>query len=185
MPQVLDSARINQALADLMARVHEHRAAQTPATKKTTREALHQAIVTAIHAGAKQIKVAQIARLSQAQVSRVARGGSSGKTPLPPAQYLADTLPVDEIIDRYQAGESSRKLGTDFGCNPSTICRVLKSRGVPCDQPAGRPRVVLPDQELMERHDRGEPIRKIAQAYGVSHTTIMRRIRENQPTGRA
>ncbi len=39
-------------------------------------------------------------------------------------------LDMDEVVTRYQAGESARSIGDDMGASPSTIRRRLISAGV-------------------------------------------------------
>lgn len=182
-------------------------------------------MATAARSGIKQTLIAKAAGLSKAQVSRVARGATSGKTPLPPAEYLVNTLPADQIVERYQQGETSFDLGRAYGCSNTTIINILKRHGVARREgrtihlpvsneylahrylndrveiqhlaaqlgvkpdlvsrrlaaagvvvPVGQRRMDLPDEEIVERYQRGEPIEEIAQSYGVSSRTIRRRV---------
>lgn len=41
------------------------------------------------------------------------------------------SLPIDEVVARYQAGEPTTVLAKEYGCRPSTILRVLERLGVP------------------------------------------------------
>ena len=183
MPQDIDPAHVAQALTHLRNKGRQYKDAKGHKNKRAARATLHEAITLAVRAGARQVQAAQASGLSKAQVSRIARGASSGRTSLPPVQYLVDTLPADELIQRYQAGESARELGAAFGCSRHTIYAVLESREVPRDHPAGRPQVGLPEAEIVERLERGESARGIGRAYGVSYMTVLRRARQD-PTGR-
>lgn len=177
----IDPAHVAQALAHLRDKGQQYKDAKSHKNKRDARAALHEAVTLAVRASAKRAQVVQASGFSKAQVSRLARGASSGRTPLPPVQYLVDTLPADELIQRYQAGESARELGAAFGCSRHTIYAVLESREVPRDHPAGRPQVALPEAEIVERLERGESARGIGRAYGVSYMTVLRRVREDCP----
>lgn len=148
---------------------------------RSARAALHEAIGHAVRAGAKQAQVSRMSGFSKAQVSRVARGGTSGASLLPPAEHLIDTLPVDQIAARYRDGETTRELGEAFGCSRSTIATVLKTCGIRLDWRPGPSRTPLPVTEMLERYKQGESFRQIGKAYGVSGETVRRRVREAQP----
>jgi uncharacterized protein (DUF433 family) len=144
---------------------------------RSARTALHEAIGHSVRAGATQAQVSEVSGFSKAQVSRVARGGTSGASLLPPAEYLIDTLPVDQIAARYRAGESTRELGEAFRCSRATIAALLKGCGIRLDGRPGPPRTPLPDAVILERRKQGESFRQIGRSYGVSGETIRRRIR--------
>jgi transposase-like protein/uncharacterized protein YerC len=229
MPQTTTPEPVAQALNEVRDAARQYRDATTPEERDTARKALNATIVRAVQAGAKQAQVVRITGLSRAQVSRVSRGATSGRTPLPPAKYLVDALPADRIADRYRAGATAVQLGREYGCNSSTILAVLERHGVTrrkgrwidlpvtdaelvrryVDErleiqeiasqlgvkpnlisrrltaagvviPRGQRRMDLPDAEIVARFKRGEPVLRIARAYGVSTPTILRRIREDQ-----
>ncbi|PSK57056.1 hypothetical protein B0E38_02587 [Streptomyces sp. 111WW2] len=180
----------------------------------------------------KQVEVVRASGLSKAQVSRLARGATSGRTPLPPAVYLSATLPAAEICARYQAGESTNQLAKVYGCSNTTIIGILKRHDVPrrvgrtielpvpdeelarryleervelqqlatelgvkpnlvsrrvaaagVKVPLGHRRMDLPDAEIVRRYKAGESANRIAKSYGVSHVTVMRRVREDRSSG--
>lgn len=190
---------------------------------------LNAAVRQAVQSGIRQVDVARETGLSTAQVSRVARGGTSGATRLPPAEYLVAKLPVQEIAAAYQSGTSAGQLGIDYGCSGSTILSLLKRHNVrrrngreielavgdavlvrryveDRDEiqhiaadlgvkpnlvsrrlaaagvriPVGHRRMDLPDEEIVARYHRNEPVKQIARSYGVSWITIMRRIKEDR-----
>lgn len=229
MPQDNHSASVAQALADTRDKAHRYRAAKRTEAEQAARKALQQAITHAVQVGAKQVQAAQASGFSKAQVSRLARGASSGRTPLPPAEYLVDAIPAAEVIARYRAGESASQLGRAYECSSTTILSILKRNGVtrrtgrlielpvPGEElarrylddreeiqkiaadlgvkpnlisrrlaaagvvvPVGHRRMDLPDAEIVARYKQGEPVQRIARAYGVSSPTIMKRIREDR-----
>lgn len=147
---------------------------------RSARATLHAAIGQAVRAGATQAQVSKMSGFSKAQVSRVARGGTSGASLLPPAKYLIDTLPADQIAARYGAGESARELGEAFGCNGKTIATLLKNCGIRLDGRPGPSRKNLPIPEMLKRHQQGESFRQIGESFGVTGETVRRRLREAQ-----
>ncbi|MEU8469614.1 hypothetical protein AB0F30_17100 [Streptomyces sp. NPDC029006] len=172
MPQNSDFSSIERALDSVRTAAVQYRTSKGSAT----RSALNEAIVLAVRAGAKQARVAEASGLSKAQVSRVARGGSSGRSVLPPAERLLDTLPADEVIRRYRAGETTAQLGQAYGCSRSTIIDVLKRHNVPrrVDRTIQLP---VSNEELARRylHERAE-IQQLAAECGVTPNLISRRL---------
>lgn len=229
MPQDIDPEQVAQALAAIPACARRFRNARGGEARQATRKALHQAVAHAVAAGATQTQAAKAAGLSKAQVSRLVRGATSGRTPLPPAVYLSATLPAAEICVRYQAGESTNQLAKVYGCSNTTIIGILKRHDVPrrvgrtvelpvpdeelarryleermelqqlaeelgvkpnlvsrrvaaagVKVPVGHRRMDLPDVEIVRRYKAGESANRIAKSYGVSHVTVMRRVREDR-----
>lgn len=229
MPPKTSTADQVQALKQVREAAKKYQSADLPPLKRVARQALREAVTHAASAGVKQIEVAKASGLSKAQVSRLARGATSGRTPLPPATFLLDTLPAAEVIARYQSGESTRQLGAVYGCSESTIIAILKRNSIPrragrridlpvTDEelarrylhervelqelarelgvtpnlvsrrvaaagvkvPVGHRRMDLPDAEIVRRYKAGESANRIAKSYGVSHVTVMRRVREDR-----
>lgn len=176
MPKKTDPEKAAQALQALRAAAQRYKKAHGQ-KKATARKALHQSILTAVHgAGVRQAEASRAAGMSKAQVSRLVRGATSGKHKLPPARYLVDTLPREEIVTRYRGGESAVSLGNDFGCSNSTILDVLRQAGV---QPRKGSTVDLPvpAEELARRYleDR-VMLRDMAAEFGVTVNLISRRL---------
>jgi Mor family transcriptional regulator len=130
MPQDTNTADAAQALTPVRVAARKYRAAKGDA-KQAARAALHVAVAHAVRAGATQVKVADASGFSKAQVSRVARGGTSGASQLPPAKYLVDVLPANELIERYRSGESVMQLAKAYGCSSTTVRVVLERNNVP------------------------------------------------------
>lgn len=164
MPQHTDIPSIEQALESVRGKARQYRANKRSAAART---ALHEAVVLAVRAGAKQAGVAEASGLSKAQVSRVARGGTSGNSQLPPAEYLIDTLPADEVIKRYRAGETAKQLSQVYGCSSTTIRTLLERHNV--SRRDGRT-IELPvsNEELARRylHERAE-VQQLAAEFGL------------------
>lgn len=229
MPPKTSTANQVQSLKQVRAAAKEYHSADLPPLKRVARQALREAVTHAANVGVKQVEIVRASGLSKAQVSRLARGATSGRTPLPPAIFLLDTLPATEVIARYQSGESTRQLGAAYGCSETTIIAILKRNSIPrragrridlpvTDEelarryleervelqqlatelgvkpnlvsrrvaaagvvvPVGHRRMDLPDAEIVRRYKAGESANRIAKSYGVSHVTVMRRVREDR-----
>jgi DNA invertase Pin-like site-specific DNA recombinase len=176
MPQDTNPAHSEQALTELRRKATQYRAARTPEARAAARTALHGAIATAVRSGARQARAAEASGLSKAQVSRIARGGSSGNTSLPKAVPMVDSIPAEDVIARYRAGESTNQIGKTYGCSGFTITSILKRNGV--SRRAGRT-IELPvsNEELARRYllDRAE-IQQLAAELGVKPDLISRRL---------
>ncbi|WP_157849386.1 hypothetical protein [Streptomyces violaceorubidus] len=234
MPPKSSTAGQEQALKEVRAAAKKYLAADLPPLKRAARQALREAVAQAAQAGVKQVEVARASGLSKAQVSRLSRGATSGRTPLPPAEYLVRSLPTDPIVTRYQEGATAVDLGREYGCSSTTIltilrrCQVQVRKGreieLPVSDadlvrryvdermqiqdiaaelgvkpnlisrrlsaagvriPVGHRRMDLPDAEIVRRYRAGESANRIAKSYGVSHVTVMRRVREDRARRRA
>jgi len=85
-------------------------------------------------------------------------------------------LPVDEIVGRYKAGESTYGLGHAYGVSNMTIRERLKTAGVKM-RPASPMALVLPSGEIAARYKAGESTPDLAKVYGVDASTIQKRLR--------
>ena len=77
---------------------------------------------------------------------------------------------VDELVARYQAGESIRGLGRSLGAHEQTIRAHLRRRGVKL-----RPVRALTDAQLAEAaqlYGEGWSTFRLAERYGVGATTV-------------
>jgi transposase-like protein len=103
----------------------------------------------------------------------------AGKTRRPPAKHprptqryrLTDRFTPDElnqIVARYQAGETSTALARESGIAKSTFLRLLAERGV-----GTRPRglTTATEGEILRLRKQGMIIREIAKRVGCSYDT--------------
>jgi transposase-like protein len=92
------------------------------------------------------------------------------KKPRPAQRYrLTDRFTPDELnqlVARYQAGETSTALARESGIAKSTFLRLLAERGV-----GTRPRGLTPgkEEEILRLRKQGMIIRKIAKRVGCSY----------------
>ncbi|MFD5848303.1 hypothetical protein [Streptomyces chartreusis] len=135
--------------------------------------------MAAVQTGAKQARIASLSGLSKAQISRIARGASSGHTPLPPAEYMVRTLPAKEIIRAYTSGHSSTQIAASYGCSNTTILHILRDHGV-ARRTGNRTELPVTNQELARRYveDRAL-IQDMAAEFGVTPATISERIADS------
>ena len=94
-------------------------------------------------------------------------------------------LPADEIVTRYQAGESLAKIARSYGTSDNTVKRILEQRGVQRRQaheaftkaPGRGPQGLaesLPAEQIISRYREGASLADLAKAYKVSVGTIRR-----------
>lgn len=90
------------------------------------------------------------------------------------AHRLEDRLggeAVAEIVRRYEAGESARRLAEEHQVAPSALVRLLRSRNV-----VVRKRVVTDDetQELAREYEGGATMADLERKHGLSHGAVFR-----------
>lgn len=86
-----------------------------------------------------------------------------------PARIQTDN---EEIIRRYEAGESCVVIAEAFNISDRTVLNRLQEAGVPCGH------VVLDTAEIVRRYKAGETTAQIGQSLGVSANTILNRLRD-------
>lgn len=103
---------------------------------------------------------------------------------------------IDEIMERYLAGESTKALAADVGVTPNGIRFALKRRGVKirsqAEEQRGRLRpdlrALTPEQvaEVAARYQMGASVTGIALRLGVGETTVRRALSDSgvKPHGR-
>lgn len=79
----------------------------------------------------------------------------------------------DEIIRRYEAGESSREIGEDLGTSGRTILHRLSEWGVRTKYFKD-----LDTADIVQRYQGGEKVVDIAKSLNVSEYTILNRLSE-------
>lgn len=81
------------------------------------------------------------------------------------------TEQIEDIVRRYEAGESARTLAADSGVAPSALLRLLRERNV-----VVRRQVVTPDQEqtMAQDYAAGMTMAEIEEERGLSHGAVLR-----------
>ena len=105
----------------------------------------------------------------------LARGGRDGPPARPTRSVrrlrrLTD-LEVNEVVERYQSGDSIRSLAEEFGMHRTTISAQLKARGVL----APTRRVDEAQRsKLVSLYKQGFSLARVAEQVGVSSHTVHR-----------
>ncbi|MFD9443438.1 helix-turn-helix domain-containing protein [Streptomyces sp. NPDC060001] len=107
------------------------------------------------------------------------RRGSTGKS----TKSKKSSLPKREVIASYKRGSTLKVLAERYGVSPSTICVLLEGEGVERRKSGDwesvpPPRVQLPVGDILQAYAAGDSPRAISGRYGVSVSTIQRRLRE-------
>ena len=84
---------------------------------------------------------------------------------------LADRLgkvELDQLVARYEAGESTTALSTEAGIAKSSLLRLLENRGVVRRKQGLTPEI---ERQILKLRAEGVVIRTIAKQVGVSYDT--------------
>jgi len=98
-------------------------------------------------------------------------------------------LPINEIVERYQAGESTTEIARSFNVTQKVIILRLNRAGVKLRSNSeaqriyqrrygGYRRINLPMEDIAARYKQGQSVRKIARVLKVDPNTIRGRLRE-------
>lgn len=84
------------------------------------------------------------------------------------------TQAIDEIVERYRAGEPAPSLGEEFGVTSEAIYYHLRARG----EPRRHPRRLTADEvdDLVFKWRRGATGVALAHEFGVGLTTVIRHV---------
>ena len=99
------------------------------------------------------------------KVSRQATNRPTGKQP----RFTEDE--VQQIIQRYQAGESSHTLGLAFKTSKTTILDLLKKHEVPVRRSG---LTAAQKRKASRMRTKGASIREVAAQVGVSYSTMQK-----------
>lgn len=98
------------------------------------------------------------------------------------------SLDVDDLVGRYEGGETLRSIADDHGCSIATIRRRLVKRGVPIRGPGaldhgtvgtgGNPVVRIDVDDMVRRYKAGASVKKLADDLGVSRSAVSRRLKQ-------
>jgi len=82
---------------------------------------------------------------------------------------------IADIVDRYQAGETTQQIGTRYGISKTRVATVLREQGITIRRQG------LTDgqaREATELYAAGKSLAWIGTRFGVSHTTIATELRK-------
>lgn len=78
---------------------------------------------------------------------------------------------VDDLVDRYQSGESIRALADAFRMHRTTISAQLKARGAMVH---ARQLSAPETAEVIRRYEQGWSLVRVAEDFGISDTRVAR-----------
>ncbi|MBF2755965.1 MAG: hypothetical protein ISN29_12030 [Gammaproteobacteria bacterium AqS3] len=108
----------------------------------------------------------------------VAKGGRRPAKQTRRSRVLSDAQ-IEEMVRRYEAGESTDKLAEAFGVTDGTVASWLVENGVTLR--GSSKSLVLPDStmdEICRAYQAGQPARQIAETYGFSSQFIVKRLKQ-------
>jgi uncharacterized protein (DUF433 family) len=89
-------------------------------------------------------------------------------------------LTTEELVRRYQAGETLAMLAAAIGVSRTPLYRLLREAGVKLSAPGTLPRMgrlCATDADLVARYRAGETCEVIAAATGLSESVVRRRLK--------
>lgn len=132
-------------------------------------------IISKYRKGASLDDLAKEYKVSMGTIRRVMQAqGEERRSSAPEAGTSRAISPETgaEILRRYKQGLSLRAVANQFGISKDTVRRALAWQGFT--------RPDLPMEEIAKRRAAEEPARQLADEYGVSTSTINRRLRNMQ-----
>jgi len=131
-------------------------------------------------------KIAQELDVTHTTLRRFLRKRGLPTTPLPRRVHFSKDQ-LEDMVSRYQAGESLVSLKRDYGHDVATIKGVLRSNGVELRTKWNRNArskavysIDLP--ELTSRYEAGETLEALAAHFRVSSSTVRTRLLSNGVT---
>ena len=107
------------------------------------------------------------------QVSESPQRPPSSGTPPRSKRFLVPT-DIDDIVHRYDAGETTEQIGANYGMSKTRVTRVLREQGVTIRRQG------LTEGRLTEAADlyaAGRSLAWLGARYGISHTTVAAALR--------
>ena len=84
----------------------------------------------------------------------------------------------EEMVDNYvQAGASAAAIALEYGCSPSTVCRILQKRGIPLRGP-GPPTTRYNPEELIADYQSTMPAFDVCRKHGITMNMLYQVLRE-------
>lgn len=87
---------------------------------------------------------------------------------------MAVELPTAEVVAKYKAGWSLRRIGERYFAAPGVVRRVLTSEGVKMRQNSRAKTAELPIAEVVEEYKSGWSLRRLGAKYSVDSQIIRR-----------
>lgn len=118
-----------------------------------------------------------LAKRFSVSVGAIQRAVQRNKAHRGPGSKLTLTT-IEEVVERYRAGEQSTDLADEYGVTFPTIIRYCQEAGISIRQRGIHSRVLTDEQEevIFDRYAGGEFTVDLADEYGVSNVTIRRAV---------
>ena len=101
-------------------------------------------------------------------------------TELRQRQKFLSEKEIQEVITRYQEGNSANKLAEIYGCHKCTIRNILKRNGITVSNSVADKKLLV--EKMVSLREAGHSINQIAQATGLDYGTVWRYFKKNIAT---
>ena len=91
-------------------------------------------------------------------------------------------LPIEEIVSKWENGATQQELADEYGISRRTIIKKIKEwyeeKGKIKPRISGKNRIELPIEEIVSKWENGATQQELADEYGISRRTIIKKIKE-------
>ena len=85
-------------------------------------------------------------------------------------------LPIEEIVKKWEQGTTQEKLSKEYGVSGFTISKRISEYYEKEEKEKPKQRIELPIEEIVKKWERGITQKELSKRYGVSKSTINKRI---------
>lgn len=94
---------------------------------------------------------------------------SDPHTPPPRSRRFLTTEDTGEIVQAYEAGQSTQRIGSRYGMSKTRVAAILRDQGVPLRRQGHTDDQVT---EAAQLYKAGKSLATLGTQFGVSHATI-------------
>ena len=85
-------------------------------------------------------------------------------------------LPIEEIVKKWEQGVTQKELSKEYGVSDVTISKRISEYYEKEEKEKPKKRIELPIEEIVKKWERGITQKELSKRYGVSKSTINKRI---------
>ena len=85
-------------------------------------------------------------------------------------------LPIEEIVKKWEQGVTQKELSKEYGVSDVTIRKRISEYYEKEEKEKPKQRIELPIEEIVKKWERGITQKELSKRYGVSKSTINKRI---------
>ena len=85
-------------------------------------------------------------------------------------------LPIEEIVKKWEQGVTQKELSKEYGVSEALIGRRISEYYEKEEKGKPKQRIELPIEEIVKKWERGITQKELSKRYGVSKSTINKRI---------